>query len=409
MMSKPDKARTPMLTRRRLLFLGATGLVMVPGIRMALARAPTENRVVVVVLRGALDGLAAVPPYGDRDYAGQRGSLAFAPPGEAGGCLDLDGHFGLHPALGDLLPLWQSRELAVIHAAATSYRDRSHFEGQDLLETGGTAHALADGWLNRALAAMQGDGRALGLAVGPATPLILRGAARTGSYEPQQIIAPASPDFLNRLADLYRSDPLFHQALAEGLQAQTLTDEVMGNPGSKPLPGAQYLIAAAEGVGRLLADPRGPRVAVLEAPGWDTHVNQGLEKGLLAVALKGLGQSLVKLKQALGPAWQRTTTIAVTEFGRTVAVNGTGGTDHGTGTVALLLGGRVAGGRVIADWPGLAPKNLYQGRDLAPTFDLRAALKTLCRQQLEIDPTTVENRIFPDSRRAPALPSLLQA
>ena len=133
----------PILTRRRLLALGASGLMLAPGIRMALARAPTENRVVVVVLRGALDGLAAVPPYGDRDYAPQRGSLAFAPPGEVGGCLDLDGHFGLNPALSDLLPLWQSGELAVIHAAATSYRARSHFEGQDMLETGGAAHALA--------------------------------------------------------------------------------------------------------------------------------------------------------------------------------------------------------------------------------------------------------------------------
>jgi len=409
MISRPDNARKPLLTRRRLLFLGATGLVLLPGIRMAFARAPTENRVVVVVLRGALDGLAAVPPYGDKDYAPQRGSLAFAPPGEVGGCLDLDGHFGLHPALSELLPLWRARELAVIHAVATSYRARSHFDGQDMLETGGAAHALDDGWLNRALAAMPGDGRALGLAVGPATPLILRGPARTGAYEPQQIIAPASPDFLNRVADLYEVDPLFSRALAEGLQAQALSQEVMGKPGTKPLAATQYLTAAAEGVGRLLADRRGPRVAVLEAAGWDTHQAQGLADGPLAVALKGLGQSLVKLKEALGPAWQRTTVIAVTEFGRTVAVNGTGGTDHGTGTVALLLGGRVAGGRVIADWPGLAAKKLYQARDLAPTFDLRAALKALCRYQLEIDEATVENRLFPDSRHAPALPGLLRA
>jgi uncharacterized protein (DUF1501 family) len=254
---------------------------------------------------------------------------------------------------------------------------------------------------------MAGDGRALGLAVGPATPLILRGPARTGSYEPQQIIAPASPDFLNRLTDLYETDTLFSQALAEGRQAQTLTDEVMGSP--KPLAGALYLAAAAEGVGRLLADSRGPRVAVLEATGWDTHQAQGLTAGPLAVALKGLGQSLVKLKAALGPAWARTTVIVVTEFGRTVAVNGTAGTDHGTGTVAFLLGGAVAGGRVIADWPGLAPKKLFQGRDLAPTFDLRAALKAICRRQLEIDETTVENHLFPDSPHAPALPGLLRA
>jgi uncharacterized protein (DUF1501 family) len=182
----------------------------------------------------------------------------------------------------------------------------------------------------------------------------------------------------------------------------------MGSPGAKPLGGAKYLTAAAEGVGRLLADRRGPRVAVLEATGWDTHQAQGLADGQLTLALKGLGQSLAKLKAALGPAWERTVVIAVTEFGRTVAVNGTGGTDHGTGTVAFLLGGGIAGGRVIADWPGLAPKKLYQGRDLAPTFDLRAALKAICRRQLEIDEATVEDRLFPESRHAPALPGLLR-
>jgi len=401
-----------MLTRRRVLLLGAAGLVTAPGIRLTLAAAPTENRVVVVVLRGALDGLAAVPPYADKDYASQRGSLAFAAPGQEKGCLDLDGHFGLNPALGDLLPLWQQGELAVIHAAATSYRARSHFDGQDMLETGGATHALADGWLNRALGAMPDAGsRALGLSVGPATPLILRGAAKTGSWEPEHIIPPASQDFLDRLADLYKGDALFGQALGEGLQAQAMSEEVMGKSAgsAKNLNGAQYLAAAAEGVGRLMADPRGPRVAVLEASGWDTHQGQGLEKGRLALVLKGLGQSLVKLKAALGPAWQRTVVVTVTEFGRTVAVNGTGGTDHGTASVAFLLGGAVAGKRVIADWPGLAQEKLYQGRDLAPTTDLRAVLKTLCQRQLQIDEMTVENRIFPGSRQAPAMGDLLRA
>jgi uncharacterized protein (DUF1501 family) len=401
-----------LLTRRHMLRLGAAGLASVPGIRLALAAAPTENRVVVVLLRGAMDGLSAVPPYADRDYAAQRGSLAFAAPGAGNGCLDLDGRFGLHPALGELMPLWQQGELAILHATATPYRARSHFDGQDMLETGGASHALSDGWLNRALAAMPSDGRSLGLAVGPATPLILRGEARIGSFTPEQIIPPAGTDFLDRLTDLYQGDPLFGTALAEGLATRQLGDAAMTGKAdgmTGPLKSAQYLPAAAAGVGRLLTDAKGPRVAVLEASGWDTHQGQGLEAGRLAAALKGLAAALLKLKQALGPAWSRTTVVVVTEFGRTVAPNGTGGTDHGTGTVAFLLGGKVAGGRVIAAWPGLSQDRLFQGRDLAPTTDLRAVLKSVCRDRLGLNEMTVENRVFPGSRDAPAMGDLLQA
>ncbi len=399
-----------MLTRRRLLVLGAAGFAYVGGIRLALASAPTDNRVVVVVLRGAMDGLAAVPPYGDKDYASQRGTLAFDEPGKPGGCLDLDGHFGLNPALAPLMPLWQSGELAVLHAAATPYRARSHFDGQDMLETGGAAHALADGWLNRAIAAMPDDGRSLALSVGPSVPLILRGSAEVGSWSPEQVLPAASQDLLDRLAELYRDDPLFSKALADGLQAQQVSDEVMGASGGavKSLKRADYLPAAAKGVGELLADPRGPRVAVLEAFGWDTHQGQGLMTGRLPAALKSLADSLVALRQAMQPVWARTTVVVATEFGRTVAPNGTNGTDHGTGTAAFVLGGNVAGKRVIANWPGLSSDRLYQARDLAPTTDLRMVFKAVCQRPLGLDEMTVENKIFPDSRAAPAMSDLLR-
>jgi uncharacterized protein (DUF1501 family) len=400
-----------MLTRRHVLAIGAAGLVFAPGIRLALAGAPTDRRVVVVVLRGAMDGLAAVPAYADKDYAEQRGNLAFAAPGQENGCLDLNGRFGLNPALSDLMALWQSGEFAVLHAVATPYRARSHFDGQDMLETGGAQHALADGWLNRAIAAMPDDSRSLGLAVGPAEPLILRGAAKIGSWSPEQLLPPVSGDFLERLAELYRADPLLGPALAEGMQAQLVSDEVMGQASAPALAlkGAEYLPAAAAGVGKLLADPRGPRIAVLDAGGWDTHTGQGLQAGRLTAALKGLARSLVALKQSMQPVWQRTAVLVVTEFGRTVAPNGTGGTDHGTGTAAFLLGGNVAGGRVVSNWPGLSADRLYQGRDLAATLDLRSVFKTLCQHQFGLDETTVENKIFPDSHGAPAMGDLLRA
>jgi uncharacterized protein (DUF1501 family) len=400
-----------MLTRRRLLVLGAAGLTFAPGIRLALASAPTESRTVVIVLRGAMDGLSAVPPYGDRDYAEQRGTLAFAAPGEENGCLDLDGHFGLNPALADLIPLWKSGEFTVIHAASTPYRARSHFDGQDMLETGGAQHALADGWLNRALAAMTSDGRALGLAIGPEEPLILRGSAKISSWSPEQLLPPVSGDFLERLSDLYRGDPLLGPALTEGMQAELLSDEVMGPKAqsAKAIKGAEYLPAAAEGAGKLLADPRGPCIAVLDAGGWDTHTGQGMLAGRLATALKGLAASLVALKQSLQPVWQNTTIIVATEFGRTVAPNGTGGTDHGTGTAAFLLGGSVAGGRVVTKWPGLSSGRLYQNRDLAATIDLRSVFKTVCKQRLGLDTATVEHKVFPDSIDAPVMGDLLRA
>jgi uncharacterized protein (DUF1501 family) len=400
-----------LLTRRRLLALSAAGVVFAPGMGLALANAPTDARVVVVILRGAMDGLAAVPPYGDKDYAEQRGDLAFAAPGQENGCLDLNGRFGLNPALTTLMPLWRAGEFAVLHAAATPYRARSHFEGQDMLETGGAQHALADGWLNRALTAMGGVDKPMGLAVGPADPLILRGTARIASWSPEQLLPPVSGDFLERLSDLYRGDPLLGPALSEGMQAQLVSDEVMGhaNASTEALKGAEYLPAAAEGVGKLLADPRGPRIAVLDAGGWDTHTGQGMLTGRLATALKGLAESLVALKKSMQPVWNQTTVLVVTEFGRTVAPNGTGGTDHGTGTAAFLLGGTVAGGRVIANWPGLSPNRLYQNRDLAATLDLRSVFKTVCQRQLGIAASVVEDKIFPSSREAGSLGDLLRA
>jgi uncharacterized protein (DUF1501 family) len=257
-----------------------------------------------------------------------------------------------------------------------------------------------------------GNGRALGLAVGPAVPLILRGPAKIDSWSPEHLLPEVSGDFLERLGELYRADALLGPALAEGISSQQMSDEVMGPAAAtpaKPLPGARYLPAAASGVGKLLADPRGPRIAVLEAGGWDTHAGQGRESGRLATALTGLAAGLLALSQAMQPIWHRTTITLVTEFGRTVAANGTGGTDHGTGTAAFLLGGAVAGKRVVADWPGLASDRLYQGRDLAPTTDLRAAFKAICQRRLGIAEATVENDIFPGSREARARSDLFRA
>jgi uncharacterized protein (DUF1501 family) len=401
-----------MLSRRKMFALGA-GLMAatsLAGIPVALARAPTDRRFVVVILRGALDGLAAVPPYAEPDYRALRGGLALPDPNAEDGMLALDGRFGLHPALAPLHAMYQARELAVVHAVATPYRSRSHFDGQDLLENGSdTPHGLHDGWLNRALgllgSARGADTTRVGLAVGQSVPLMLRGKTPVASWAPDDMPA-ADPDFFDRLGQLYAGDAVFGPALKEGLKAQAMADEVLGDSGTMDEPktygrGARPLVAlrpAADAVGKLLAAADGPRVAVLEMLGWDTHAGQGALTGRLAGVMNGLGEGLDALKSGLGPAWSETAVAVVTEFGRTAAINGTNGTDHGTGTVAFLAGGRIAGGRVMTTWPGLGTSQLFEGRDLAPTTDLRAVLKALLIEHLHLPQDGVERVVFPDSR-----------
>lgn len=406
-----------MFSRRDgLKLLGATLVTVWAGsaARVALADAPTDRRFVVIILRGALDGLAAVPPVGDRDYAGRRGSLAFASAGTGEGALDLDGFFALNPALQPLADMYKARELLVFHAVASPYRARSHFDGQDLLENGtGAPHGAADGWLNRALGLIGADGARIGLAVGQSVPLVLRGKTPVGAWAPRQMPELAE-DFLQRLQDLYQSDKVFAPALAEGMDAQARNDEVLGDAkgdaiGRGNLGGANALKGVVANVGKLMAASDGPRVAVMDAGGWDTHANQGLLNGRLAVQLKGLGESLATLKESLGPAWNKTAVAVVTEFGRTVAENGTGGTDHGTGGIAFLLGGAVNGGRVVARWPGLAAGNLFEGRDLAPTLDLRSVLKGALAEHLGLTPSAIERTVFPDSAAAPPLRDFIRA
>lgn len=407
-------APTHALSRRRALRqIGAgaslAALWLLPA---RLAYAATDRRLVVIVLRGALDGLAAVPAYADPDYRRQRGALALAEPSEADGALDLDGYFGLHPALRSLHEMYRVGELLVVHAVATPYRSRSHFDGQDLLENGTAApRGASDGWLNRALALLGPSDRRLGLAVGQTVPLLLRGSTPVGSYAPQTM-AELESDFLARLAALYRRDAIFAAAIDEGIKAQAMSDEVLGEEkrmGRETLRGPAAIRAVAAKVGKLLAAPDGARVAVIEAGGWDTHAQQGTINGRLAVGLASLAGALAALKEGLGPSWRQATIAVVTEFGRTVAINGTGGTDHGTAGIAFLLGGAVDGGRVVGQWPGLAQGRLYEGRDLAPTSDLRAVLKGMLAEHLGLPRDAIEREVFPGSAGVQPMRGLIRA
>jgi uncharacterized protein (DUF1501 family) len=374
-------------------------------------------RLVVVVLRGALDGLAAVPPHGDGDYGELHRELAIPAPGSPDGALPLDATFGLHPSLGFLHERFLGGELIVFQAVASPYRDRSHFDGQNVLENGLTQPiGSADGWLNRALKSLPARfavQKERAVAIGQNLPLILRGDEPVLSKSPL-----ASPDvdedLLARLADLYSQDDWFSARLSEGVQGEKLADDsaLPVSPApvmtGKPRAAAQ-LVGAARLAASMIGSDGGPQVAVIEATGWDTHANQGGSRGALAQRLAGLDGALRTLCDGMGPLWPQTAVLVVTEFGRTASVNGTRGTDHGTGGCAFLAGGAVRGGRVIADWPGLSRKALLDGRDVRPTLDLRSVFKAVLADHIHIDARALTARVFPNSQGAPPLHGLIRA
>ncbi len=389
--------------RRRLLKLGLAGAALTALPRVALARMPGDRRLVVFVLRGAMDGLAAVPPHGDPAYAEVRGTLALPAPGREGGILDLDGFYGLNPALEALLPLWRAGQMQVLHACATPYRERSHFDAQNVLETGGQGPSgAAAGWLNRALALTGGTGLAAGLSV----PLILSGTAPVTTWAPQ-VMPPPDATLMGQIAALYSQDPLFRDALTEA----SATEAVAGAGGmAGTAGGGRQLGALVAGLARLMRDGNGPRIATIDVPGWDTHTAQGTDKGRLAAALRPLGQAIALLQTELGAeVWARTLVLAVTEFGRTAAPNGTGGTDHGTGGAALAFGGALAGAKVQGQWPGLGRDRLYQGRDLAPTTDLRRLFAAALTSHLGLPARDVASHVFPEAPGLAALPDVIRS
>jgi uncharacterized protein (DUF1501 family) len=436
--------RYPMnIDRRRFLLSGGAFAASAALPKVLFAQTGGSARLVVVILRGALDGLAAVPPYADPDYAQLHRELAIAAPGVSDGALALDGTFGLHPSFTFLHERYLAGELVVFDAVASPYRDRSHFDGQNVLENGLTKPmGTADGWLNRALAALpRGAGHPgeRAVAISQNVPLILRGEAPVISKSPQST-SDVDDELLARLADLYSKDDWFSARLSEAVQTEQRVDRG-GNPtdmamgaqqavASSPAPGPQSTAATSPGdanaaavkpaapdrvsgvarmAGTLMRSEGGPEVAVIEAGGWDTHANQGGAQGALAQRLAGLDKALRALQGELAPLWPQTAVLVVTEFGRTAAMNGTRGTDHGTGGCAFLVGGAVRGGRVIADWPGLARSALLDGRDLRPTLDLRSVFKGVLDEHMHVDAKTLANRIFPDSSGARPLQGLMRA
>lgn len=409
-----------MILSRRATLLGLAAATTLGRVKFALADAPGDQRFVVIMLRGALDGMSAVVPYGDPGLAALRPGLIPPAPGQPGGMYDLGGFFGLNPAMPASYAMFRAGELLPVHAVAGPYRTRSHFEAQDLMQLGTVQNTgITSGWLNRVLSELPrakngpapAQGGLAGLAAGLGTPLLLQGPQRVGSYAPENFATP-SPDLYARIAALNAADRITGPAIAEGLRADAfdtttfnsvMSDDARHMAGDAPGGGGGFP-ALAQKVGELMAADHGPRIAAFQLEGWDTHGNQVAG---LARPLGGLDLGLQTLKTALGPAWQQSVVLVMTEFGRTAAMNGTKGTDHGTATVAFVLGGRVAGGKIRATWPGLGLGKLFETRDLAPTMDIRSVAKGALAAHLGLGQAALA-RVFPGSGQAAPMAGILR-
>ena len=354
---------------------------------VSFAQVRHTGRLVFVLLRGGFDGLAAVVPVGDTGYAALRGPLAF----QESDLFELTDVFGLAPGLAPLGDLWQRNELVAVHAMAIPFRTRSHFDGQAILETGiDKPMGSSDGWLNRLLQVMSGTRS--GVAVAAGLPRSMSGPFDVQTWSPTELGA-VNDEYLERLATLYRHDPVLHGRFEAALQQQALvSEEPMAGQGARR-GGIAPLMRAT---GRILKQPEGPNIAAVEFSGWDTHANQGLAGGALDRLLGQLAEGLIELRTEMGTVWSDTTVVVMTEFGRTARPNGTRGTDHGTAGAGFVIGPKVARSAVHADWPGLADGALFEGRDLRPTLDTRALLKAAVAGTFDLTPAQLA-RVFPGS------------
>ena len=384
------------LHRRSLLLAGwaATFVAVAPGAR-ADAKAATNRKLVIIILRGAMDGMAALPKTDDPDIHAHRGALVDAK------AIALSDGFALHSAMPGLAAMYRANEAAFVPAIAGPYRERSHFAAQDLLECGEISQVSADGWLNRAL--LKAPAAYSAVSIGPSQPLVLRGAAVNATSWSPAVLPEASDDTLQRLLDLYETDTVLKTSLSAAVGADMVAGSMQADGMGGRAGPAQY-VPQLEAAGKFLAQPGGPQIAVVSLEGWDTHAgqNQALQQRFAA-----LDTGIAALKAQLGEIWKTTAVMAISEFGRTVRVNGGGGTDHGTGGLAILAGGAIKGGRMLGDWPGLKSSALFEDRDLRPAVDARSMFKGLLRDQLGWASGDLDTAIFRDSAAARAMDGLV--
>ena len=382
----------------RLLSIGGAAFLASPYI--SFANANTDRRFIFIIQRGAADGLNTVIPYADPNYAKLRGALAI----DSAQAFKLDGMFALHPALSETAKLYTAGQALMVHAVASPYRERSHFDAQNVLETGGNLpYQLKDGWMNRLLTLLPSTQNEA-IAFASTVPMALRGKVEVTSYAPSAL-PQASDDLLMRVSQLYADDAQLNPIWAAAMDTRNMSEDTS----NKQDPASFGKLAAS-----FLARADGPRIAMIETGGWDTHTAQSIR---LAKQLSSLDIMIAALRDGLSDGigrngvttlWQITTMIVATEFGRTAAANGTGGTDHGTGSAAMILGGDIKGGRVIADWLGLNQSNLYEDRDLKPTLNLDTLIASIASASFDLAPDRVSKTLFPDASIGKHLEGLIR-
>lgn len=399
-----------------------SGAVLIPFGRQALAvsltdAAATERKLIVIMLRGAVDGLSVVVPHGDANYYRLRPTIAVPRPGQENGALDLDGYFGLNPALAALLPLWQQGKLAFVHASGSPDISRSHFDAQDYLESGTPGlKSTQDGWMNRLLAGLPGPvAPTRAVSIGPLMPRILSGRMAASNIASGAAGARLTlldrPQIANAFNQLYQGNDKYSQTYRQAQQTHmevmsSMEEEMQVANGGAPLPNG--FPDDAQRLARFMRNDPNVQLAFMALGGWDTHANQGSVKGQLASHLVPLGQGLANLAQHLGPVFDKTMVVVISEFGRTVRQNGNNGTDHGHGNVMWMMGGPVNGGKVFADWQGLEESYLYEGRDLPVTTDFRSVLAQLAERHLRLADTRLQ-QVFPGSPEHPLNFNLIRA
>lgn len=397
------------MKRRDFLQSAAAGGLLLPFGRQAWAATspngtPTKNKMIVVMLRGAVDGLSVVAPHADANYYRLRPAIAVPRPGQENGAIDLDGYFGLNPALSTLQPLWQSGKLAFVHASGSPDPTRSHFDAQDYLESGTPGRkATADGWLNRMLGGLPGPVTPTrAVAIGPLMPRILSGRVEASNIASGAAGSKATaldrPQVGDAFDKLYSGDDKYSKAYQQSQQTHqevmiSLDSEMEAANGGAPLPNG--FPDDAERLAKLMRKDPNIQIAFLAVGGWDTHANQGTVKGQLANRLNPLGLGLANLAQQLGPMFDDTTIVVMSEFGRTAKQNGNNGTDHGHGNVMWVMGGKVNGGKVYGDWQGMEENRLHEGRDLPVTTDFRQVLAQIGERHLLL-PDAKLSQVFPD-------------
>lgn len=420
-----------MLRRDLLKLASCSSLALLPVGRSAIAAVSGEgrsspSRLVVVFLRGAVDGLSCVVPHADADYHRARPSIALPRPGEEGGVLDLDGHFGLHPALAPLMPFWEGGKLGFVQASGSPDETRSHFDAQDYMESGTPGRkSTADGWLNRVLGVLPpeaggADAPTRAISMGPVLPRIYAG--RHTVVNVPLGAAAGKPTLLDRpqvaqafgqlyagndaMSRAFRESQRAHRDVMDSMNKDNLDREMQAANNGAPLPNGFPDDAAR--LAKLMRNDARVQFAFMALGGWDTHANQGAARGQLASRLSLLAQGLAALATRLGPVLDDTVVVVMSEFGRTFRENGNGGTDHGHGNVMWLLGGKVAGGQVHGRWPGLDDRALHEGRDLAVTTDFRQVLANISERHLRL-PDARLTELFPGFAASSSGPDVVRA